>query len=203
MRQLAGTKTSNRSRLRTKPAQETTDKHRFTQIEINSQSVFIRVHLWSKLSFSKCRERLQKRGTGGLTPLRSPDSFRGAWSVFRRSVGSLSRWPFSFLVQPDSLELWHLVYIGKSSSVAFCSAKAAFLSQSESRQSLNKYRWADATPLAEVASQAAATLKTAGLRIRWVRRRAFAGWDAARGGGQREIVRRPAGLARRDLHRHD
>ena len=49
----------NRSRLRTKPAQATTDKHRFTQIEINSQSVFIRVHLWFKLSFLNCRERLR------------------------------------------------------------------------------------------------------------------------------------------------
>ncbi len=53
------TKVRNRSRLRTKPAQATTDKHKFAQIEINSQSVFIRVHLWFKLSFSKCRERLQ------------------------------------------------------------------------------------------------------------------------------------------------
>ena len=32
---------SNRSRLRTKPTHATTDKHRFTQIEINSQSVCI------------------------------------------------------------------------------------------------------------------------------------------------------------------
>ena len=49
----------NRSRLRTKPAQATTDKHEFTQIEINSESVFIRVHLWFKLSFLKCREQLK------------------------------------------------------------------------------------------------------------------------------------------------
>ncbi len=39
----------NRSRLRTKLAQATTDKHKFTPIEIISQSVFIRVHLWFKL----------------------------------------------------------------------------------------------------------------------------------------------------------
>ena len=51
----------NRSRIRTKPAQTTTDKHKFTQIDINNQSVFIRVHLWFKLPFSKCRERLQKK----------------------------------------------------------------------------------------------------------------------------------------------
>ena len=52
-------KLRNRSRFRTKPSQATTDKHKFTQIEIHIQSVFIRVHLWFKLSFSKCRERLQ------------------------------------------------------------------------------------------------------------------------------------------------
>ena len=39
-------------------AQATTDKHKFTQIENNNQSVFIRVHLWFELSFLKCRERL-------------------------------------------------------------------------------------------------------------------------------------------------
>ena len=48
----------NRSRLRTKPVPATTDEHKLTQIEINNQSVFIRVHLWLILSFSKCRERL-------------------------------------------------------------------------------------------------------------------------------------------------
>ena len=47
------------SGLRTKPAQATTDEHKFTQIEINSQSVFIRVHLWFKQSFCQCRERLR------------------------------------------------------------------------------------------------------------------------------------------------
>ena len=59
---------SNRSRLRTKPTHATTDKHKFTQIEINSQSVFICVHLWFKLSFSKCRERLPRQG--GPTEIR-------------------------------------------------------------------------------------------------------------------------------------
>ena len=50
----------DRSRLRTKPVAATTDEHKLTQIEINNPSVFIRVHLWLILSFSKCRERLPK-----------------------------------------------------------------------------------------------------------------------------------------------
>ena len=57
--QASGRKFRNCSRLRTKPAEATTDKHKFTQIVINNQSVFIRVHLWFKVSFSKCRERLR------------------------------------------------------------------------------------------------------------------------------------------------
>ena len=48
----------NRSSLKTEPVQATTDKDKLTQIEINYQSAFIRVHLWFKLSFSNCRERL-------------------------------------------------------------------------------------------------------------------------------------------------
>ena len=39
------------SRLRMRPTASTTDKHKFTQIKVNSQSVFIRVHLWFKRSF--------------------------------------------------------------------------------------------------------------------------------------------------------
>ena len=48
-------------RFVTKRAKATTDKHKLTQIEVNSQSVFIRVHLWFTLPFSIDRQRLLKK----------------------------------------------------------------------------------------------------------------------------------------------
>ena len=93
----------NHSRLRTKPAQATTDEHKLTQIKISNQSVFIRVHLWFKLRFSKCRERLRIFGLSKVrTILRSgfrhrrqtavgPGGPYTAHSVARRSNGKLWR----------------------------------------------------------------------------------------------------------------
>jgi hypothetical protein len=50
-------KNSDRSRIRTKHTQTTTDRHKSTQIDISNQSVFICVHLRFELPFSKYRER--------------------------------------------------------------------------------------------------------------------------------------------------
>ena len=75
------TKTRNRSRLRTKPVAATTDEHKLTQIEINNPSVFIRVHLWLILSFSKCRERSPKI-----------HSFHGSYFAFFVLFGLFRGW---------------------------------------------------------------------------------------------------------------
>ena len=48
-----------RSDLISQATETTTETPKFTQIELNSQSVFIGVHLWFTLSFSMCRERLR------------------------------------------------------------------------------------------------------------------------------------------------
>ena len=46
-----GVRGRTHSRVRMRPTASTTDKHKFTQIKVNSQSVFICVHLWLKRSF--------------------------------------------------------------------------------------------------------------------------------------------------------
>ena len=119
----------NRSRLRTKPVPATTDKHKLTQIEINNQSVFIRVHLWLILSFSKCRERLpiflpEENQTVICTPALSRNK-RTTLSFMQKHIRQKKNWWQKNELQQD-LQSWSVFFCRP----CFCETWPDFCKQS-------------------------------------------------------------------------